>query len=186
MCNGQSDAAAMLECIRMLGRVLSIRLVARSSKSYPLSLTFLRSVSRVQDEENVEDDGDDGDDDGDGDDDDLLEERRSRGGNAALKIDKRLRVESTSQGLFGVSARRRSWRGRLVTSKRQRQRIPERNFAPMCLSIYSHGGAGSRRRKVPRTDVDDRINARRCRLHLLPGRSRAFLNRGKTRGNSRK
>jgi len=92
------------ECIRMLGRVLSIRLVARSSKSYPLSLTFLRSVSRVQDEENVEDDGDDGDDDGDGDDDDLLEERRSRGGNAALKIDKRLRVESTSQGLFGIRA----------------------------------------------------------------------------------
>lgn len=171
------------EYIRMFGCVLSIRLVARSSKSYPLSLTFLHSVSRVQDEENVENDSDD-DDDGDGG--DLLEERRSRGGNAALKIDKRLRVESTSQGLFGVSARRRSWRGRLVTSKRQRQRIPERNFAPMCLSIYSHGGAGSRRRKVPRTDVDDRINARRCRLHLLPGRSRAFLNREKTRGNSRK
>lgn len=66
------------------------------------------------------------------------------GGNAALKIDKRLRVESTSQGLFGVSARRRSWRGRLVTSKRQRQRIPERNFTPMCLSIYSR-----RSRKSP-------------------------------------
>jgi len=93
---------------------------------------------------NVEDDDDDDDDDGDGDGDDLLESGVHGGSNAALKIDKRLRVESTSQGLFGVSARRRSWRGRLVTSKRQRQRIPERNFAPMYLSIYSRRSRKSR------------------------------------------